>query len=227
AWAWVVLVGVIHLPVSAGDCQEYFKFPSENHPSLFDGKWVTVASTRRLMPCHTLHFSQNGSRVVVEEGWKMAGWSVSAWHYNTTATLTLRDEHLFVTDFSFDGLLMGGRVDMGVVGDHMLMMQCLSVLSVPVPAISVLSRSVPSDAAAVVMGTLEHFKVPRTGQDVALVQHAGCQEVSGVVVGGARASIVDSGTLDDTADFLGALVPDTPQRTWSLVDSPDNYADFV
>ncbi|KAG7164386.1 hypothetical protein Hamer_G003576 [Homarus americanus] len=182
-WAWLVsLLLIVHLHLNDAICSEYFNFPNEIDLSVLSGKWVTLASTRRVMPCHILHgHMESNSTLRLEEEWKVPGWATKAWNYSVTDRVVVSGNHLEVIQHGFDGLLYRGRVDVGVNGDKLLLVQCNPILWAPVPLITVLARTVPSIPEDDVRVVLDHFQVRRTSQAMTLIQHEGCDALTAPV----------------------------------------------
>ncbi|XP_071526464.1 uncharacterized protein [Panulirus ornatus] len=222
AWAvraWVVggLVFLYSRP-SEADCHKYFSFPGETDPSVLKGPWVTLASTRRLMPCHSVHgHLEPNSTTRLEETWLVPGWAVEAWRYNVTERVASVRNQLQVIEHDFQGVLRGGRVGVGVLGDVLLLVQCSRFLWVPLPAFTVLARATSSNPAEDVRRVLDHFQVPKTRQSFTLVQHGGCETMTGVQ----ESPRVNRATLKVGEKFWARLLGGQRRPKWEIRNSPD------
>lgn len=190
-------------------CNRHFSISNDTDLNKLTGEWVTVASTRKVFPCHRFSGKVEGANeAVLRESWRRTGWFGTVLDYDTEDEVAARsDGTLEVTRTRLAAVLVPGRLAVRSFGDSLVLVQCRNFVFFSLPSITVLARDVPSDPRAAVRSLFSQVRVTASIPTFYVTDHSQCRNDSGM-----DSMFVRDYDLLNVDELRNEVLPTAPER---------------
>ncbi|XP_037797913.1 uncharacterized protein LOC119593069 [Penaeus monodon] len=190
-------------------CDRHFSISNDTDINKLTGEWVTVASTRKVFPCHRFSGKVVGAdEAVLRESWRRTGWFGTVLDYEAEDEVAARSDGILeVTRTRLAAVLVPGRLAVRSFGDSLVLVQCRNFVFFSLPSITVLTREVPSDPRAAVRRLFSQVRVTASIPSFYVADHNQCKNDSRT-----DTMFVHDYDLQSVDDLRNEVLQTTPER---------------